>query len=53
MRVTVTGQGLGATDAEGTVALRGTIQADGSILWACGGTLNAKYRPASCRDFND
>lgn len=34
----------------GAALASGTIPAGGSISWGCtGGTLNAKYRPASCR----
>ena len=34
----------------GTILIRPTLQANGDITWDCtGGTLIAKYRPASCR----
>jgi len=34
----------------GTIILTPTLQANGDVTWTCtGGTLAAKYRPASCR----
>ncbi|KTD50152.1 type IV pilus assembly protein PilA [Legionella quinlivanii] len=34
----------------GTIILQPTLQANGDLTWSCtGGTLLAKYRPASCR----
>lgn len=34
----------------GTITLVPTLQVTGSLVWDCsGGTLNANYRPASCR----
>jgi len=36
------------------VILRGTGQANGQVLWTCGGGTTptpAKYRPSSCKDF--
>ncbi|KTD50153.1 type IV pilus assembly protein PilA [Legionella quinlivanii] len=34
----------------GTIILQPTLQANGDVTWTCtGGTLLAKYRPASCR----
>lgn len=41
--------GGGVSDGE-TVVLRGTYQ-NGKVIWSCGGTIDAKYRPASCQDF--
>jgi len=32
-----------------TITLSGTIAANGQVDWVCGGTIQAKYRPASCR----
>lgn len=51
MEVTVTGKDLGASDATGNIVLRGTVSGT-SVTWTCGGSLPAKYRPASCRDFD-
>ncbi|MDX1837391.1 prepilin-type N-terminal cleavage/methylation domain-containing protein [Legionella taurinensis] len=34
----------------GTIIMTPTLQANGDVTWVCtGGTLLAKYRPASCR----
>ncbi|HDO7958674.1 TPA: pilin [Legionella pneumophila] len=34
----------------GTIVMTPTLQANGDVTWTCtGGTLLAKYRPASCR----
>jgi type IV pilus assembly protein PilA len=39
-----------ATAGGGTIVLTPTLQANGDVTWDCTqGTLNAKYRPASCR----
>lgn len=32
-----------------TITLTGVSQSNGQIVWTCGGTVDAKYRPASCR----
>lgn len=35
---------------DGTIIMTPTLQANGDVTWTCtGGTLLAKYRPASCR----
>ena len=48
--ITVTGRNLGNTNASGTVTLTGVgSTTDGTVAWTCGGTLPAKYRPASCK----
>ena len=39
-----------ATAGGGTIILTPTVTANGDITWTCtGGSLLAKYRPASCR----
>lgn len=52
--VTVTGNesalGGGITSSTNTIVLRGTLSG-GKVTWQCGGTIPAKYRPASCQDF--
>lgn len=57
----VTSIGIGAGNGEitiaytaaaggGTIIMTPTLQANGDVTWTCtGGTLLAKYRPASCR----
>jgi len=32
-----------------TITLTATTQANGQVVWTCGGSLDAKYRPASCK----
>jgi type IV pilus assembly protein PilA len=32
-----------------TITLTGTLQANGQVLWVCSGSIDAKYRPASCK----
>lgn len=46
--ITATGQGLG--NASGTITLTGTyVTATGQVNWVCSGSIDAKYRPASCK----
>jgi len=59
--VTVTAQGINAdvdtktitlspfTDAAGNTALTNSSVGSKIAIWKCGGTIDAKYRPASCR----
>ncbi|MGD9758587.1 MAG: pilin [Comamonas sp.] len=49
--ITVTGRNLGNTSANGqTITLTGVgNSADGTVSWTCGGSMPAKYRPASCK----
>ena len=46
--ITATAKSLGGS-ASGTITLTGTKQTNGQVTWVCGGTLAAKYRPASCK----
>lgn len=32
-----------------TITLSGTLQTTGQVTWVCGGSIDAKYRPASCK----
>lgn len=32
-----------------TITLRGSKAANGQVTWTCGGSIEAKYRPASCQ----
>ena len=32
-----------------TITLTGSLAAGGTVDWVCGGTIDAKYRPASCK----
>jgi type IV pilus assembly protein PilA len=51
-RVTATSRSL-ASGVTGTVVLKGTLNTGGQVVWTCGGTLPQKYRPSTCRDFDD
>ena len=31
------------------ITLTGTLGDNGQVIWVCGGTIEQKYRPASCR----
>lgn len=46
--ITANAQSLGGT-AAGTITLTGTKAANGQVTWVCSGTIDAKYRPASCK----
>ncbi len=32
-----------------TIELAATLASNGQVSWVCGGTIDAKYRPASCK----
>lgn len=46
--ITATAQDLGGT-ASGTITLTGTKAENGQVTWVCSGSIDAKYRPASCK----
>ena len=46
--ITVTARG-DATIAGSTIVLTGTFS-NGQVMWTCGGTILAKYRPDSCQN---
>jgi type IV pilus assembly protein PilA len=46
--VTATAQG-DTSIAGSTIELTGTMGANSQVTWVCGGTIAAKYRPASCK----
>lgn len=46
--ITVTSQNLGS-GISGTITLTPTISGNAVTRWVCGGTIDAKYRPGSCR----
>lgn len=46
--ITVTAKGDPKIDTR-TVVFTGTLQGNGQVLWTCGGTIDNKYRPASCK----
>lgn len=43
--ITVTGR----DGVDGTITMTGTKNANGQVTWVCGGSVVAKYRPASCQ----
>jgi len=46
-----TGEVGGSVAEDETITLTATYNADtGQVDWACGGSIESKYRPASCRD---
>jgi type IV pilus assembly protein PilA len=48
-RITATAQGTGDTNIDGdTITLTPTLQANGQVLWSCGGSIPQKFRPSSC-----
>jgi len=48
--ITATAKGIKANDVDGkTITMRGTKAANGQVTWECGGSILAKYRPASCQ----
>lgn len=47
-KITATSKDLGGS-VTGTITLTGTKATNGQITWVCGGTIPAKYRPASCQ----
>jgi len=47
--ITATAQDLGGTTPTGTITLTGAKSANGQVTWTCGGTIDAKYRPATCQ----
>ncbi len=46
--VTAVAQGDSAISGS-TITLTGSIGANAQVNWVCGGTIAAKYRPASCK----
>ena len=46
--VTATAQGDTAISGS-TITLAGTVGTNAQVNWVCGGTILAKYRPASCK----
>jgi type IV pilus assembly protein PilA len=46
--ITATAQGDTAITGS-TITMTGTAASNGQVTWVCGGTIAAKYRPASCK----
>jgi type IV pilus assembly protein PilA len=49
--ITATAQGDNNISASGanTITMTGSLASNGQVTWICGGTIAAKYRPASCK----
>ena len=48
--VTALAQGFSDTTIDAkSLTLTGTIQSNGQVVWDCGGSIPAKYRPSSCQ----
>ena len=48
--ITATSKAIGPIAAGSTITLTGSFDsATGQVTWLCGGTIDAKYRPASCK----
>lgn len=45
----ITATGRGAGGVSGTITLTPTDAGGGILNWACSGTIEAKFRPASCK----
>ena len=48
--VTVTARNLSA-GAAGNIQLRPLVGGNNQVTWTCGGSIDAQFRPSSCRDF--
>nr|WP_315207835.1 pilin [uncultured Albidiferax sp.] len=46
--ITATAKGETKIDTK-TITLKGVKDAAGQIIWTCSGTIESKYRPASCQ----
>jgi type IV pilus assembly protein PilA len=46
--ITATAKGDAAITGS-TITMTGTAGTNGQVTWVCGGTIAAKYRPASCK----
>lgn len=48
--ITATAKSFGDTAIDTqTITLTGTLNTSGSVSWVCGGSIPAKFRPASCQ----
>ncbi len=49
-RAVITAIATGDTRISGSnITLSGTLSNNGQVQWVCGGSIDAKFRPASCR----
>ena len=47
--ITVTASATEPKISGQTIIFTGTLQGNGQVTWVCGGTIQDKYRPASCK----
>lgn len=47
--ITATATAKEAKISGSTIVITGTGQADGTVTWVCGGTIDPKYKPSNCR----
>ena len=48
-KVTAIAKGIDATNIDGkAITLTPSLQANGQVLWTCGGDIPQKFRPSSC-----
>lgn len=48
--ITATARNTGNSAVDGqTITLKGTTTTNGTVDWVCGGSIPAKFRPASCQ----
>jgi type IV pilus assembly protein PilA len=47
--ITATASTLEPAISGGTITLTGTLAGNGQVDWVCAGSVNAKYRPSSCK----
>lgn len=47
--VTATASATESKISGGTITLTGTLASNGQVAWVCAGSIDAKYRPATCK----
>ena len=47
--ITATANAVESAISGKTITLTGDYQANGQVIWTCSGTVDVKYRPASCQ----
>ena len=47
--ITATANAVESAISGKTITLTGVYQANGQVIWTCSGTIDKKYRPASCQ----
>ena len=49
-KITATASSIEQAISGKTIVLHGTQGSNGQVTWLCGGTIDQKFRPASCRE---